>query len=75
MKIVLMLIAGIVYLFVLFCLLIVALIPGIGIWSNQSEIGYAIDIPDYVRAVCSVLLILLLGGGFYFLRKRMTRLV
>ena len=75
MKSLLMLIAGIVYLFALFCLLTVALIPTIGIWSNQSEIGYAIDIPNFVRAVSLLLLILLLGGGFYFLRKRMTRLV
>jgi hypothetical protein len=70
-----MLIAGIVYLFVLFLLLTIALIPGIGIWSNQSEFGYAIDVPNYVRGVCLLLLILLLGGGFYFLRKLMTRLV
>jgi hypothetical protein len=74
MKTLLMLIAGIIYLFTLFCLMTIALIPGIGIWSNQSDVGYAIDVPDYLRAVSLLLLILLSGGGFYFLRKRMTRL-
>ncbi|MDQ4122777.1 MAG: hypothetical protein M3209_15170 [Acidobacteriota bacterium] len=65
---------GIVYILALFCLMLIVFVPGIGFWTKQDEIGYAIDVPAYLRISCFILLILLLSGGLYFLRGRIPSL-
>ena len=69
MKLILNLIIGFVYVTALICLTLIVVLPflgdGIGVWSNGSEASYARNLPLYFRAICSLLLILLVGGGIY----------
>jgi hypothetical protein len=79
MNIILYLIIGIIYIATLIGLAIIVVLPlleidGLGIWVNSDSVGYGWEIPPYVRMICAVLLILLLGGGIYFLLRGIPRL-